>query len=150
MSPTPNIAIWRADRLLAMFVITAACGESGSPDAAAPCVPPAAGTAPTYSELFAKYFAPGTPGHCATDGCHAGADYNVWLCGLTKDSCYQGMTIVRLIDPENPTASQIADPRSSPLSWINPSGPMPYDATGSFPEGRDAILAWVAACAQND
>jgi hypothetical protein len=33
---------------------------------------------------------------------------------------------------------------------VNPAGNMPKDALKSFDEGRDAIQAWAAACAQND
>jgi hypothetical protein len=151
----------RAARWLAAVVLVAvaACGGGNAdvggvdarvpPDAPPPCVPPAPGTAPTYTELYTKYFAPNTPGHCATAGCHLTAG-NVWTCGRTKDSCYQGMVGIQLINTRTPTASIIADPRSSPLSWVNPRGPMPEDMPGSFPEGRDAIQAWVAACAQNN
>lgn len=132
----------------------AACGSSdpAGPDAGGPCVPPPAGSAPTYSQLYTKYFAPGTQGHCANDGCHGGTNFNIWLCGGDKDTCYHGMsTMTRLlIDTSNPQASQIGDPRNSPLIWINANGFMPADALTPFPEGRDAIQAWVAACAQND
>jgi hypothetical protein len=116
----------------------------------ATCVPPTDGTAPTYSELFTRYFAPGTPGHCATAHCHANPGANDWVCGDTPDSCYRGMVKVGLIDPQNPTHSAIADANESPLVWVNASGDMPFDAIAPLPEGRDAILAWVAACAQND
>lgn len=116
---------------------------------AASC-PPAAGTAPTYAQLFEQYFAKGTPGHCANAGCHASPGFNEWLCGDTKDSCYQGMVQVGLINPEKPQASLIGSPSQSPLSWLNATGNMPFDATGPFPAGRDAILAWVAGCAPND
>lgn len=141
------------EKLVLSLIVLAACGGSSnspSPDAAAPCVPNS--SAPTYSELYTRYFAAGTPGHCATSGCHAGANYNIWLCGNDKSTCYTGMaTQAGLIDTSNPTASKIADPQTSPLIWIDPvNGVMPQDALGPFPEGRDAILAWVAACAQNN
>jgi hypothetical protein len=126
--------------LAMILVLLAACGT----DTAEP--------PPTYSELYARYFAPGTPGHCATDGCHGGKTYNIWLCGTTKDTCYAGMTSPEagLINTAVPRLSLIADPRSSPLSWFNPNGPMPYDKPGPFPEGRDAIQAWIFAGAPND
>jgi hypothetical protein len=139
-------------RWLAVLVIAAACGgtDSAAPaDAPAPCVPPSPGSAPTYTELYTTYFAAKMPGHCATSSCHLTAE-NGWACGLNKDTCYQGMVGVGLINPTVPLASIIADPKSSPLSWINPNGPMPQDTPGPFPEGRDAIKAWVAACAQNN
>lgn len=147
--PTPRRV---APRWLAALVVVAACGmDNAVPgDAVAPCVPPTSGTAPTYSELYTKYFAPNTPGHCATTACHLDAVQG-WACGLTKNTCYEGMVGVGIIDTKIPTASPIADPRGSVLSWINPQGgTMPQDARGPFPEGAAAITAWVAACAQNN
>jgi len=90
------------------------------------------------------------PGHCATAHCHADPGHDTWLCGETAASCYRGMVGVGLIDEVNPTQSLIANPTQSPLSWISPSGNMPFDKTGPFPAGRDAIVAWVAACAQDN
>ena len=118
-------------------------------DAQAACDPDR--TAPTYTELYAKYFAVGKPGHCATEGCHGDPGHNVWLCGTNKDMCYAGMVAEKLIDKTNPLKSKIADPKNSPLKWVNPDfGFMPQDAIMEFPEGRDAIIAWVGACAQNN
>lgn len=132
---------------VALLGLLTACG---SPDNAPPPEPDL-GPALTYTELFAQYFAPGTPGHCATGGCHADPGHNVWLCGTTKDSCYTGMVNVGLVNPAKPQASMIADPTLSPLTWIDPTGGnMPYDAMGKNPAGRDAIRAWVAAGAQNN
>lgn len=150
--------------VLSALVLCEACGtapgaapEPGAPPdplrpdpPSAPCTAPAAGNAPTYTELFDQYFAEGRPGHCATAGCHAEPGFNEWLCGDSKDSCYAGMVQIGLINPKNPLASMIGDPTQSPLSWVNPTGNMPFDATGPFPAGRDAILAWVAACAENN
>jgi hypothetical protein len=116
----------------------------------ATCVPPADSSAPKFSELFERYFAPGTPGHCATAHCHGNPGANEWVCGDSPDTCYRGMVQVGLIDAKNPAHSAIADPKESPLIWVNPSGDMPFDATTPLPEGRDAIVAWVAACAPND
>lgn len=125
--------------------------NSAPPDPyVAPCTPSDAGNAPTYGELFDRYFAKGTPGHCANAGCHSNPGFNEWLCGDTKDSCYAGMVQVGLIEPANPAMSMIGSRTQSPLSWVNPTGNMPFDATGPFPAGREAILAWVAACAPND
>jgi hypothetical protein len=146
----PSHTRWR---WLAVLVVVAACGtDTADPtDARAPCTPPATGSAPTYTELYTKYFAPKTPGHCATKDCHLSeADSTGWVCGTTKDSCYQGMVSIGIIDPMFPRASVIADPKNSPLRWINPNGPMPQDAVKAFPEGADAIMKWVATCAQNN
>jgi hypothetical protein len=146
-----------------VLVLCAACGASagGTDDPAAPgslrngtlpavCVPTESAGTPTYGALFDRYFAPGTPGHCANAGCHANPGFNEWLCGDSKESCYAGMVAVGLIDTEDPLASLIGSATQSPLSWINPAGNMPFDASGPFPEGRDAVLAWVAACAPRE
>jgi hypothetical protein len=120
-------------------------------DLASPPSPADFGPALTYTQLFAQYFAPGTPGHCATAGCHADPGHNVWLCGTSKDTCYPGMVSVGLVNPTHPQQSMIADPTLSPLTWIDPAGGnMPFDAPGPNPAGADAIRAWVAAGAQNN
>jgi hypothetical protein len=137
--------------IVASGVTGAGCGTEFSVpgDATAPCVPPADSSAPTYTQLYTKYFAPSTPGHCATSECHLDGVQG-WTCGLDKNTCYKGMVDIGLINTKVPAASVIGDPKRSLLSWINPNGTMPQDAVGQFPEGRDAILAWVAACAQNN
>jgi hypothetical protein len=147
-------------RLLALVVLVTACG-GGAPaapdidapsvvDAGPPCVPSVDSTAPTYTDLYAQFFARGTHGHCANAGCHSDPGHNVWLCGSDKDSCYAGMVSIHLIDTTHGDQSMIGNPDISPLSWISPNGNMPFDAVGAFPAGRDAILAWVGDCAQNN
>jgi hypothetical protein len=151
MSPITNVVMKRQAlrAVLAALVVVAACKlESVGPmPDAGPCMP--SNTAPTYTELYTKYFAADTPGHCATSGCHLDA-LNSWACGTDKDTCYTGMVGIGLINPANPLASRIGDPQNSALSWMNINGNMPLDDIAPFPEGRDAILAWVAACAQNN
>ena len=152
MSPIKNLVRERKilRYCLAALVVVAACGtDSSSPDASGACVPPQNSTAPTYSDLYTRYFATGTPGHCANTECHAD-DRNGWACGPNKNTCYAGMVGIGIINTADPKASTIGDPRKSPLNWVNVAGPMPQDAVMPFPEGRDAILAWVAACAQNN
>jgi hypothetical protein len=119
-------------------------------DGPMPCVPPTPNTAPTYTTLYTTYFAVNTEGHCAKATCHGQPNYNVWLCGTDKDTCYNGMVGAGLISKTNPKSSSIADPSSSPLRWFNPQGAMPADRVRDFAQGRDAIKAWVAACAQNN
>jgi hypothetical protein len=152
MSPTTNTLM--NPRLLVPLIalVLAACPrdtDTIAPDAIAKSCNPS-NSAPTYTELYTKYFAANTPGHCAIAECHSDPKHNIWLCGPTKDTCYSGMVSAGIIDLANPVASKIGDPRNSPINWINPNGPMPQDAPKPFPEGRDAILAWVAACAQNN
>lgn len=147
--------------VVAMMSVLAACegNDTANPsvdamptqtvDAQVPCN--MANPALTYTQLFNQYFAPGTPGHCATAGCHADPDHNVWLCGTDKNTCYQGMVTEGLINTTNPVASRLSDPNSSPLIWVNPArGFMPADALTPNPAGRDAIQAWARACAQNN
>jgi hypothetical protein len=145
---------------LAAVLMVAACGgsENATPDAP-PVTPPAdapaacnmANVAPTYTELYTKYFAVGTPGHCATSGCHGEPGFNAWLCGSSKASCYDGMVAQGLINKTNPIASVIGDPKRSPIRWINvDGGSMPQDSLTPNNAGRDAIIAWVGACAQNN
>jgi hypothetical protein len=139
---------------LVFACLSFACSASLSPmnDAdAPPALPGDFGPALTYTELFAQFFAPGTPGHCATAGCHADPGHNVWLCGTSKDTCYAGMVDVGLVDPAHPRGSAIADPTLSPLTWIDPAGGnMPFDAPGANQAGANAIRAWVAAGARNN
>jgi len=124
-----------------------------SPDAGTPaaCVPPTGGSAPTYTQLYTTYFAATTtPGHCANEKCHGDPGHNIWLCGTNKDTCFKGMVGVGLINTKTPAKSLIIDPANSPLRWVNSRGGMPADATTANNAGRDAIKAWVAACAQNN
>lgn len=122
--------------------------ESTTPE---PTLPSDAGPALTYSELFDTYLGPGTPGHCATAGCHADPGHTVWRCGPTKDDCYDGMVDVGLVDPARPLHSALVDARRSPLVWINPAGGnMPLDAQLANVAGREALLAWVAAGARKN
>jgi hypothetical protein len=140
------MTLTRATLLLCTFALTccSAPQSEGSPD-------PSAQAASTYSELYASYFAIGTPGHCATAGCHADPGHTVWLCGASKGDCYTGMVAVHLIDPTDPTHSSIADAHRSPLVWFNSSGGnMPFDAQVTNDEARAAIAAWVAAGAKDD
>lgn len=125
-------------------ILCAACAsDPEAPPAAAALA--AQGVAPSYEELFDTYFARGTPGHCATAGCHADPGHNVWLC-MDADSCYEGMLGVGLIDPRAPARSTIVDPHRSPLTWFNPrSGNMPLDAQGENDTAKAAIEAWIAA-----
>jgi hypothetical protein len=135
-----------------LLTVSAALASACSMDAPVAAYGASAQTAapPTYAELYDTYFAPGTPGHCATSGCHADPGHNVWLCS-TQELCFQGMVSVGLIDPHDPTHSEIADSKRSPLTWINAAGGnMPLDAQGDNDAARDAIQAWVAAGANAD
>jgi hypothetical protein len=143
--------------IAASFAIVAcASAPTSTSDATLPTIAPTSATdpaspaPPTFEELYATYFAKGTPGHCATSGCHDDPGHNVWLCS-SAETCYQGMIDVGLVDLTDPTHSEIANPKLSPLTWVNAAGgTMPLDAQGDNEAGRAAIEAWVAAGATND
>lgn len=125
--------------------------EQGAVAADAGSAKPADDDAPTYAELYDTYFAKGTPGHCATAGCHADPGHNVWLCGNDAETCYKGMTDMGLINPDHPEKSTIGDPKRSEITWINPTGgTMPLDAQGPNDEAKAAIEAWLAAGAPRE
>lgn len=144
------------------LLVTVACGGDSDntppvdapvgmmgPDAQVPCN--MANPAPTYTELYNTYFAVGTAGHCAMEGCHGDPGHNVWLCGPDKSTCYQGMLGEGLINMANPVASKLSDPNTSPLIWVNSrNGFMPQDALRANAAGADAINKWALACAQNN
>jgi hypothetical protein len=136
------------------LVLAAGCGktEDAGPDAAPDALAMCDTTLPamTYTQLYTSYFAKGTPGHCAEEDCHGEVSYNSWSCGSTKDKCFDGMANFNLIDTVNPLRSRLGSTRDSPLQWISRGGAMPADDIRQFPEGRDAILAWIAACARNN
>jgi hypothetical protein len=115
-----------------------ACATPVSSSEAAALVPGDAHVARSYTELFDAYFDKGTPGHCATSGRHADPGNNIRLC-TNKDICYQGMTDVGLIETGEPTHSDIADAKRSPLTWINTAcSNMPPDAQGDNEHAREA------------
>jgi hypothetical protein len=132
---------FRRNTLVIAVLLAPACAPDDRPLSASD-------PAPTYEELFDRYFAPGTTGHCATAGCHADPGHNVWLCA-DADSCYRGMRDMGLVDAADPAHSAIADPARSPLIWVNRAGGnMPLDARADNPAARAAIEAWVNAGAQ--
>jgi len=132
--------------------VDAPTGDAAAPVDAAPVVCNPNNPAPTYTQLYTKYFSVGKPGHCAKSGCHGDPDHTTWLCGTDKNTCYNGMVTVGLINKADPLKSTIADPKRSVLVWVNPDGGfMPQDATETpNNQGRDDIIAWVGACAQNN
>jgi hypothetical protein len=106
MPPTTNkvMSVRFVAPLIALAL--AACPrdtDTITPDAVAKTCNPG-NAAPTYTELYNKYFAVNTPGHCATAECHSDPKHNIWLCGPTKDTCYNGMVSEGLIDLANPAA----------------------------------------------
>lgn len=124
-----------------------------APDASpsdAGAAPDAVGTAaaPTWTQIYAQYIGPGTPGHCSgTGGCHTNARAG-FKCGTSKADCYQGLVDAGLVTPANGTQSPIGKPGQSPLAWLG--GGMPLDNDAPNAAGAAAIQAWVAAGAKNN
>jgi hypothetical protein len=122
---------------------------ASSSDAAAPSTPTAPSApskAPTWTNVYAQYFAATSPGKCGASGCHS-SSRGRFKCGTTKDTCYAGLVASRLIDTKNPTASSIANDNTSPLSWFG--GNMPGRPTKNQ-KAHDDISAWVSAGALNN
>ncbi|MDF2692451.1 MAG: hypothetical protein K0S65_834, partial [Labilithrix sp.] len=119
-------------------------GNDGSHDSGAD----APSAAPTWTQLYAQYFGPGTPGHCSgTGGCHTNLRGG-FRCGTNKDTCFAGLVAAGLVDPQNPEQSRIADPAASPLSWFG--GGMPIDNPTPNPAAAAAVKAWVDAGTPNN
>ena len=100
--------------------------------------------APTWSTIYASYFAPGTIGHCAGGGCHTNT-VGGFACGNSKSSCYQGMVSAGLVSG---TTSRLAG-ANSPLTWFGQGGGMPTGG-GVDSQAAAAIAAWVAAGAMDN
>jgi hypothetical protein len=137
-----------------LAILLAACSggvDSPPPDADAGQLdaPPVADAPPmTWSQLYAAYFGPSTPGHCSeSSSCHL-MSQGGFMCGTTPDSCYKGMVAAALVDPAHPTMSALADPNLSPLAWFG--GNMPRDMPGANAEAARDVAAWVAAGAQEN
>jgi len=108
--------------------------------------------APTWTQLYATYFGPGTLGHCSgTGGCHTNVRRG-FKCGTSKSECYAGLVTAGLVTPATPSASPLGIPGQSPLSWLG--GGMPIDDPAPDPVASDqaaaAVRAWIAAGAKND
>lgn len=101
----------------------------------------------TWTQLYAQYFAAGTPGHCSgTGGCHTNLRAG-FKCGTNKSDCYTGLVNAGLIDTTNPSQSTLIT-SDSPLSWFG--GGMPLDNPTANPSAAAAVKAWVLAGAQNN
>ncbi len=138
--------------LLVLAASLAACSSGGSSDAhlgdgggvdAADAAPLSA----TWTAVYGAYFGAGTPGHCGNAGCHA-QTRGGFLCGATKDTCYQGLVTTSLISSKDPPTSPLVDPAASPLTWFG--GLMPTDRQGPNEAAAAAVKAWVTAGAKND
>jgi hypothetical protein len=129
--------------------------DAGGIDSAAPDAGPEAGpdaalgsAAPTWTQIYAQYIGPGSPGHCSgTGGCHTNVRAG-FKCGTTKSECYQGLVQAGLVKTVNGAQSPIGIVGQSPLVWLG--GGMPLDNASPNPTGAAAVKAWVAAGAQDN
>jgi hypothetical protein len=104
--------------------------------------------APTWDEIYPRYFAASGLGRCGSVGCHF-SSRDGFECGADKDTCYQGLVSAGYIDTTNGAQSAIADTSQTPLSWYGHGGNMPGGG-GANAKAADDITAWVQAGAQND
>jgi hypothetical protein len=128
----------------------AAGTDAGAPDATADAQPDvvSVGAAPTWTQIYAQYIGPGTPGHCSgTGGCHTNLRAG-FKCGTTKSECYAGLVAAGLVSTTNGAQSPIGIPGQSPLVWLG--GGMPLDNDAPNAAGAAAVQAWVAAGALDD
>ncbi len=120
-------------------------GAEGQADAAPEA---AAAAAPTWTQIYAQYIGPGTPGHCSgTGGCHTSSRAG-FKCGTSASECFAGMVQAGLVTPANGAQSPIGLVGQSPLVWLG--GGMPLDNDSPNPVAGAAVQAWVAAGAQNN
>jgi hypothetical protein len=130
---------------------TDASSDGGSANEAGPDAAPDAdggSAAPTWSQIYALYIGPGTPGHCSgTGGCHTTLRGG-FKCGTSKGECFQGLVSAGLVTPANGSASPIGLVGQSPLVWLG--GGMPLDDATQNPVAAAAVQAWVAAGAPNN
>ena len=125
--------------------------DGGAPDArsdAQAANDASASAAPTWTQLYAQYIGPGTPGHCSgTGGCHTNARGG-FKCGTNKADCFAGLVQAGLVTPANGAQSPIGIVGQSSLAWLG--GGMPLDNDAPNPAGAAAVQAWVAAGAKNN
>jgi hypothetical protein len=106
------------------------------------------GSAPTWDEIYASYFAASGLGQCGSSGCHS-STRNGFKCGSDKDTCYEGLVIAGYVDTTNGAQSAIADKNETPLAWFGNGGNMPLGGGANAKAAAD-ITAWVHAGAQNN
>jgi hypothetical protein len=148
-----------ASALLVPFVVATGCsgGDIAGPSPEAPPSPGLAPAAPpvkggdvpadpaaSWDALYARYFAPGTIGHCGNAACHLN-ERSGFACGTTAQSCLDGLVAVGVLDPYDPASSELGDPESSPLSWFGNDGAMPKDAPHQDAEAAGAVTRWLRA-----
>ncbi|CAN5236913.1 hypothetical protein BH09MYX1_BH09MYX1_41050 [soil metagenome] len=110
------------------------------------------GGAATWTQLYSDYFGPSGKGQCGkASGCHLDATGGgqFWVCGSTKESCFQGMR--NNVIPCNAVGSRMPDILRKANDPGAP-GKMPQDPTTvTYDDGDVAkISSWINAGAKND
>lgn len=108
--------------------------------------------AATWTQLYTDYFGPTGKGQCGKQaGCHLDATGGgqFWICGSTKESCYQGMQ--KNVIPCNAAGSRMPDILRKASEPFAP-GKMPADPTTVTYDDNDVakISSWINAGAKND
>jgi hypothetical protein len=126
----------------------AGSADGGVSEASADAAPEASEPAPTWTQIYARYIGPGTPGHCSgTGGCHTTSRAG-FKCGTSASECYAGLVQAGMVTPANGAQSPLGLVGQSPLVWLG--GGMPLDDDTPNAAAGAAVQAWVAAGAKND
>jgi hypothetical protein len=115
----------------------------------------------TWTSLYADFFGAAAPGPaCSGDvgKCHGGVSdpgsaASAFICGATKDACYNGLTskAAGLVDTGNPLGSvllSVLRHSENGILWGNePRGPQAYSFSAA---SMKRIADWIAAGAKNE
>ncbi|MFO0678876.1 MAG: hypothetical protein U0169_20275 [Polyangiaceae bacterium] len=110
---------------------------------------PDGGPTPTWTQIYDRYFGPGSLGHCGDANCHR-EEGDQFKCGTTKDECYQGLVNKDLILVADPRRSRLVNRVRTPLAWYGTVGQMPKNEVRVNKTAADEIDAWVAGGAKKD
>ena len=116
-------------------------GSNPPPPVDASPPPPAA---PTWSEVYAADFGPGTAGRCGDSGCHS-STLKGFRCTSASD-CYSHFVSTGYV---NGASSPLTTSQSC-VWWFAGNGNMPTDNNSPAQADLDKITAWVAAGALNN
>jgi hypothetical protein len=98
----------------------------------------------TWNYIYARYFGPGTAGHCGNSRCHGERAPGGFLAGSTSDSFFLGLLAAGLVRYDCSLNSLLVDPQNSPLVWFSPTARMPADNQLPNAQAQADITAWLA------
>jgi hypothetical protein len=112
----------------------------------------------TWTDLYRDCFGPGEAACGGSVGCHSavtdqGYLSSGFLCGMTQDSCWMGMTAMGSIVPEGGTSTPTTTSLYENIRKAPPNvgGSMPKFSSFAFaPADLARISTWIANGAQND